>query len=163
MDLYPYDDAWELEPSVALTMMDETRKSKHEVNGASSGQPASRTVLLDLRRSADHQAGHLPGAINVPLASLHASTPSPFADAQILEAQWLELERSLDPTHNAFAALLLEALVGRKVVAACYDGDTARVACSILRARSIDAYSIKGGMNNLSLSLKAAAAGRTSA
>jgi rhodanese-related sulfurtransferase len=129
VDLYRYDEAWELEPAKALSQLTDT--IAHHVG----------TVVLDLRKPEDYITGHIPGSYNIPLKSLNASTPSPFFDAATLEQQWKELDAMFTSDHiNAHE------LIGREVHIICYDGDTARVATSVLRAKGISASSVKDGI-----------------
>lgn len=46
-----------------------------------------------------------------------------------------------------------EKIRGKKLLLLCYDGDSARVATSVLRAHGYDAHSIKGGYNQIGQSL----------
>ena len=62
----------------------------------------------------------------------------------MLENQWKELEATFTPDRiNAHD------LIGKDVYVICYNGDTARVATSVLRARGISASSVKGGYSAL--------------
>ena len=132
MDLYRYDEAWELQPLEAISQY-----SKNDSKTAS-------TVLIDLRKPDDFIANNIPGSYNLPIQSLNSSTSSPFFDATILERQWKELDAML--SHNTISAY---DLAGKNVGVICYDGDTARVATSVLRAKNIAASSIKGGFRAL--------------
>jgi rhodanese-related sulfurtransferase len=135
------------------------------------------SMLIDLRAADDFSRWHLPGAVSAPLASLAAdTTPSPFADTGTLERQWCELEalfggassaittavvmppsptKTTMTTTAAAAAttaakdLTAAALRGQRVVLLCYGGDTARVATSVLRAKGVDAFSVRGGVRAL--------------
>ncbi|KAF7680090.1 hypothetical protein GT037_001741 [Alternaria burnsii] len=132
VDLYRYDEAWELTPTRALSQFAD---NVEEYTGA---------VLLDLRKPEDFVTSHIPGSYNLPLQSLNASTPSPFLDAVVLEKQWRELEATFTPDRiNAHD------LAGKNVYIVCYGGDTARVATSVLRAKAISASSVKGGITAL--------------
>lgn len=112
-----------------------------------SGQGLPSWLLIDLRSPVDFDKEHLPDALNWPLQSLSADTKSPFFDSQILEEQWKELESLFQPSSKLSEARLMELEhPGRSVMLVCYDGDTSRVATSVLRARNIQASSIKGGM-----------------
>lgn len=95
--------------------------------------------VLDLRQSADFQAWHLPESINVPLSSVGLHTKSPFSDPAVLEAQWVELEQIFGNER------LISDLGSHHLLVVCYDGDTARVATSVLRAKGLDADSVRGG------------------
>ncbi|KAF3052048.1 hypothetical protein E8E11_005227 [Didymella keratinophila] len=131
VDLYRYDEAWELEPTRALSQFVDS------LNGTGA-------VLLDLRKPNDFAASHVPGAYNLPLRSSGPSTPSPFSEASVLESQWTELEATFTPDRiNAHD------LNGKDVYVMCYGGDTARVATSMLRARGVSASSVKGGYSAL--------------
>lgn len=127
VDLYRYDEAWELSPSHALSQF---------VDSLSR----CGATLLDLRKPHDFAASHVPGAYNLPLRSSDAGTPSPFSDAAVLEGQWKELEATFTPDR-----ISAHDLVGKDVYIICYGGDTARVATSVLRQRGITACSVKGG------------------
>jgi cysteine synthase A len=61
----------------------------------------------------------------------------------VLEAQWLELETLFK------AEQALSKLRGQHVLVICYHGDTARVATSVLRAKGIEADSLRGGYQAL--------------
>ncbi|KAH8731929.1 tryptophan synthase beta subunit-like PLP-dependent enzyme [Phaeosphaeriaceae sp. PMI808] len=132
VDLYRYDEAWELQPTEAISQY-----SQHD--------SASRsTVLIDLRKPNDFISDNIPGSYNLPLQSLNSTTPSPFFDAAVLERQWKEIDNMLSlNTINAYD------LSDRNVGVICYNGDTARVTTSILRAKGIAASSIKGGFQAL--------------
>ena len=109
--------------------------------------PAPIPILLDLRCPSDFAGSHIPSAANVPLRSLNKSDRSPYEDSDVLEAQWLELEAlfgGVNPNEEK-----CRDFEGRPVVLVCYSGDTARVATSVLRARGIEAVSIKGGMDKV--------------
>jgi rhodanese-related sulfurtransferase len=115
-------------------------------------------VLIDLRKPGDFIASQIPGSYNLPLQSLNASTASPFFDATVLEKQWTELDAMFSQnTLNAYD------LAGKKIGVLCYDGDTARIATSVLRAKGIAASSIKGGFKALRTQLPSLlTAGRSS-
>lgn len=128
MDLYRYDESWELDAATAISLYSED-------NHAATG-----TVLIDLRKPKDFIANSIPGSYNLPLRSLTSSTPSPFIDAKVMERQWKELDSML--SHNTISAY---DLADKNVVVICYDGDVARVATSVLQHKGIAASSVKGG------------------
>jgi cysteine synthase A len=132
VDSYRYDEAWELPAADAIT----------EYSKDDRATPS--TVLIDLRKPDDFISSNVPGSYNLPLQSLNSSTSSPFFDATILERQWKELNAMFsDNTISAYD------LSDKNVGVICYDGDTARVATSVLRAKGIAASSIKGGFQAL--------------
>ncbi|KAJ5580844.1 hypothetical protein N7450_007145, partial [Penicillium hetheringtonii] len=141
VDLHRYDEAWERD---ALDVLPEVYGSPRSL----SETPLREITLkpqhrvIDLRKSEDFQAWHLPGSINLSLDSIGPHSPSPFSDPSILEAQWVELEQ-------IFQSRILSDLGSCHVLVLCYDGDTARVATSVLRARGLDADSVRGGYRAL--------------
>ena len=102
------------------------------------------TTLLDLRTPSSYAGTHLPSATNFPLSSLTETSPSPFSDSNILELQWRELESLCTPE-------TLQLLEGETVVFTDYDGDTARVATSVFRARGVEAWSLRHGAKGLAI------------
>ncbi|OJZ84252.1 hypothetical protein ASPFODRAFT_48255 [Aspergillus luchuensis CBS 106.47] len=142
VDLYRYDESWERSPVVLFT-------DYYEIPQCFSTHPLSAMVLrplrcvLDLRTAGDFGTWHLPGSVNIPLQSLDSHTAKPFSDADVLEAQWLELEALFSN------ADVLGKLSGHQVLMLCYHGDTARVASSVLRAKGIAADSLRGGYQAL--------------
>lgn len=132
MDIYRYDEAWELQPEqVVSRFVDDVLAIPN-------------AILIDLRKPGDFISGHIPGAYNLPLQSSNHSTPSPFFDAAVLESQWKELAATFTSDRiNAYD------LSGKNFYMVCCNGDTARVATSILRAKGITASSIKGGYSAL--------------
>lgn len=153
VDLHRYDEAWEWDAGQALSTLyglstseltslsTSIHKDVH-INVSSSPLLGSGHVLLDLRSSADFDVCHLPGAVNRPLLSCSSSTPSPFFNPQLLESQWLELE-------SVFDISTVEILSNKSVFLVCYDGDTSRIATSVLRAKGISACSIRLGVRDL--------------
>lgn len=79
----------------------------------------------------------------MPLSSVGPHTGSPFSDPAVLEAQWVELEQIFKDER------LVSELGSYHVLIVCYNGDTARVATSVLRAKGIDADSVHGGHHAL--------------
>lgn len=164
VDLYRYDEAWELEAPDALARvfdfpydLDFPKEPDLTIGFESLSDIATlipslsaNTLLLDLRTAEDFRAWKLPSSINLPLETLTSDTCSPFQDPSVLEKQWLELELLLK---NAVVISPTDelSLLGQHVLLICYDGDTSRVATSILRARSIDAYSMRGGIRGMLL------------
>uniref|UniRef100_A0A0D2XK54 Rhodanese domain-containing protein n=1 Tax=Fusarium oxysporum (strain Fo5176) TaxID=660025 RepID=A0A0D2XK54_FUSOF len=101
------------------------------------------TTIIDLRQPDDFSMFHLPGAVNMPF--VQDGTPSPFSDAKLLESLW----KNLDGAFKAPGAEVQSLLSGRRVLITCYDGDSARVATSVLRAKGYEADSIRGGFQAL--------------
>ena len=113
-------------------------------NGLQNGfHSANSTMLLDLRSIEDFNTAHMYGAVTTPLHSLTAATASPFDDVEVLKTQWRELKEKMSGYEFSYSA---DPESG-PVIVVCYHGETARLACSIMRAQGIECYSIKGGMS----------------
>jgi rhodanese-related sulfurtransferase len=155
VDQHRYDEAWELDPLIALDTVYDLSHYEEAATPLAFGIPSADelllpqrpdTLLIDLRSESDFKKWHLPAAFSVPIQSLNASTPSPFSDSSILERQWLELETVFGKTSSITQAVQVDK---QNVVLLCYDGDTARVATSVLRAKGITANSVKEGSSGL--------------
>ncbi|KAF5608114.1 cysteine synthase A [Fusarium subglutinans] len=157
VDLYRYDEKWERSASEALdaffdvdrealldlVLADPNIGSVNTIELQCILRPKQDTTIIDLRQADDFSMFHLPGAVNIPFAQ--SSAPSPFSDAKLLESLWKNLEGAF----KAPGAELQSLLSGRRVLLTCYDGDSARVATSILRAKGYEADSIRGGFQAL--------------
>lgn len=138
VDLHRYDESWERD---ALEILPQVYGSPRALTESLLSEitlkPQKR--VIDLRKAADFDGWHLPESINLPLSSVGPHTPSPFSDPAVLEAQWVELEKIFQDSR------LVSDLRAHHVIVVCYDGDTARVATSVLRAKELDADSVRGG------------------
>lgn len=124
--------------------------STDSIDGLSKESPndppdMSNVTVIDLRSSQDFNNGHLPGANNIPLATLTAETPSPFEDVNVLQTQWKILRAMCD--ENGELGHLSSTTISGSNVLLCYNGETSRLATAVMRARGIRAYSGKGGVN----------------
>lgn len=167
VDLYRYDDAWELNSLSALSSYytihplgthDTVLSLADQIDKALT--PSANTQVLDFRCSSDYEAFHLPNSVNMPLETLRdgPSSGSPFAnpadECAMLEELWLELEslfnvKDKNGNRNASAEAVMSILRGKRVLTLCYDGDSARVANSVLRAKGVEAESVRGGYGAL--------------
>ncbi|KAG4267070.1 cysteine synthase A [Fusarium proliferatum] len=157
VDLYRYDEKWERSASEALdaffdvdrgalldmVLADPKIGSVNTVDLQSILRSKQDTTIIDLRQPDDFSMFHLPGAVNMPF--VHDGTPSPFSDAKLLESLWKNLEGAF----KAPGAEVQSLLSGRRVLLTCYDGDSARVATSVLRVKGYEADSIRGGFQAL--------------
>lgn len=147
MDTDIYDVNWELDQDDAMTVffgkdwsgdikskMCSKRTSKKCL---CSPKPA---VLLDLRLSEDFDIAHISGSTSSPLRSLSSVTASPFDDVDVLERQWRDLKGTLDGNEVSCGG------TSGPIVVVCYQGETARLACSVLRGQGKETYSLRGGM-----------------
>lgn len=173
VDLYRYDSSWELALEEAITRFyDEldydsgvsdtegssTPRSEVSEDDFPSRVPRSKgprfpttsthqlkpsSIMLDLRTSAEFEKFHLPGCTSFPVCATDGR--SPFDDAKVLENRWRDLEKAFGG--EVWSGALLEGLKGvERVGVVCRDGDTARVAVSILRAKGVTAWGWGGGM-----------------
>ncbi|KAM0724174.1 hypothetical protein Q7P37_000056 [Cladosporium fusiforme] len=134
VDVHRYDEAWELPVhDAALHRLIENPE----------------TILLDLRSDETSrewtprsQQEQKETNISIPLFTLSANQESPFYNARLLELQWRELDQ-------IFGGPLDARMSGKQVVALCHQGDTARMAASILRAKGVECFSVKGGAQAL--------------
>ena len=159
MDLYPYVEAWELDAPDAIAQFygfELSRPPDRADDDAKLHQGPvmpilkSNTILLDLRRADDFSMWHLPLSINLPLESLRSDSPQPFSDSSTLEKQWLELDLLFQRQGTASDAIgIMSSLQDQRVLVLCYNGDTSRIATSILRARGVEASSLKRGVRGL--------------
>ncbi|KAI2619471.1 tryptophan synthase beta subunit-like PLP-dependent enzyme [Hypomontagnella submonticulosa] len=134
IDTCPYNHAWELEAPAAIYLLHSGGKLTID------GKHLSEVEVIDIRAPNAFRSGTLPGARNVPFDSVTASTPSPFDDVSVLESQWNEMKARVgQDLKSEFIGQ------GSKVISFCYNGESARMLTSILRAQGIEAYSIKGG------------------
>jgi rhodanese-related sulfurtransferase len=147
VDLYRYDDRWEKEASEAIRQffhLDSALATK-SVPVTSKVTPNPDTAIIDLRQPLDFEDFHLPGSVNVPF--VHEDTPSPFSDPQVLDALWRRLEDTFRDGSGVDG--LRDLTRNKQVLLLCYDGDSARVATSVLRAKGCEADSVKGGFRAL--------------
>ena len=157
VDLYRYDEKWERTASEALDaffdidrgalldmlLADPKSASVNTLDLNSILRSRQDTAIIDLRQPQDFNNFHLPGAINMPF--VFDRTPSPFSDAKLLEGLWKNLEESFKTPDAELQSLLN----GRSILLTCYDGDSSRVATSVLRAKGYEADSISGGFQAL--------------
>lgn len=151
VDYHRYDEAWERD---ALEVLPQVYGSPRPLQQSLLSEISLKPqhLVLDLRKAEDFRAWHLPESINLPLVSVSPDIPSPFSDPAVLEAQWLELEKIFSN------GTLAPDLGNAHVLVMCYDGDTARVATSVLRAKGFEADSMRGGHTALKMTCTALAA-----
>ncbi|KAG5786613.1 hypothetical protein H9Q69_014306 [Fusarium xylarioides] len=157
VDLYRYNEKWERSASEALdaffdvdrgalldmVLADPKIGSVNTVDLQSILRSKQDTTIIDLRQPDDFNMFCLPGSINMPF--VQSGTPSPFSNAKLLESLWKNLEEAFKTPEAELQSLLS----GIRVLLTCYDGDSARVATSVLRAKGYEADSIRGGFQAL--------------
>ncbi|KAI8244678.1 Cysteine synthase B [Colletotrichum sp. SAR 10_96] len=147
VDLHRYDEAWEKEPaeafmhipqSVIPNELSEKLPSTPRYVDTSSASLIPRspnTVIVDLRRQEDYQTHHIPGSENVPV--VESKDWEPFSDAKVLETLWLKLEATFEATSEI--GKKMEQHRSKPILLLCYNGNNARVAASVLRAKGFEA------------------------
>jgi cysteine synthase/rhodanese-related sulfurtransferase len=145
VDLYRYDEKWELAVADAIPRFGTSIPTL----GGCFWKPLPDVIIIDLRRPQDFAEGHLPDAVNKPLNTLNRGTTTPFSDPKVLEQQWTELDNLVREGKLLDVSVDLAVLQASSVLVVCYDGDTSRMATSVLRAKQVDASSIRGGMKAL--------------
>lgn len=145
VDVYRYDEAWERDAADALSAFFGLSKavSGDVLLASSTACPKSETTIIDLRQAADFGEFHVPGSTNVPFVM--ADQPSPFSDPSVLKALWTRLEDTFKTPNQDIQSLIQ----GKRVLLLCYDGDSSRVANSVLRAKGYETESIRGGFSVL--------------
>jgi rhodanese-related sulfurtransferase len=117
----------------------------------------SHLLVLDLRPSVAFEASHIRSARNVPLPE---TQPDFYESAAAVERRWGELSQALDDDvvaigpYGGCSPLDKEAAI----IVLCCDGDSGRMATSILRGKGHQAFCVDGGYAQLEKEL-----GRTGA
>ncbi|KAI0847204.1 tryptophan synthase beta subunit-like PLP-dependent enzyme [Daldinia vernicosa] len=157
VDLYRYDEAWEKDATTVLPQFLEMKRvaTKEEVlsgilheatneNGLSEAVTLKDdAVIVDIRQPAAFGEFSLPGSVNLPFVD--SLTASPFSDPAVLEALWLKIDEYFRTPHSETVSLLQD----KRILILCYDGDSSRVATSVLRAKGYEADSVRGGFQEL--------------
>ncbi|KAI1826116.1 tryptophan synthase beta subunit-like PLP-dependent enzyme [Xylaria intraflava] len=148
VDKYRYDEAWERDCTNALPDFFEVKDLFGLIYGLRLSAtpslqdmlaPKANVSIIDLRQPLDFAANHLPGSVNLPIA--HAGDGSPFSDVAVMTDVWTRLENTFsNPDED-----LLPLIQNKRILLLCYDGDSARVATSVLRAKGHVAESVRGG------------------
>lgn len=115
----------------------------HEKGFGGAVKLKSGVAIIDLRQAIDFEKFSLPDSINLPFAD--QSRPSPFFDPSVLESLWRKLDNHFTTPRDE----LLPLVQRKQILLLCYDGDSSRVATSVLRAKGYEAVSIRGGFRAL--------------
>lgn len=116
-----------------------------DTSSASLIPRSPNTVIVDLRRQEDYQTHHIPGSENVPV--VESKDWEPFSDAKVLETLWLKLEATFEATSEI--GKKMEQHRSKPILLLCYNGNNARVAASVLRAKGFEADCVRGGFRSL--------------
>ncbi|PWN53727.1 tryptophan synthase beta subunit-like PLP-dependent enzyme [Violaceomyces palustris] len=167
VDQYGYSTTWILDPSSARTMMVYPRNPAFGLS-APECDISRRPLIFDLRSRTEFAEAHLAHACSTPLSSLQKDDPSPYEDAVLLATQWTELKARFLPeagpvkhtcsdTGPLVETLPVAEMVsclrqsGREALVIDYDGETAKVAVSVLRKAGVKAFSVRGGMKAMKM------------
>ncbi|KAJ0383638.1 hypothetical protein COL922a_010093 [Colletotrichum nupharicola] len=157
VDLHRYDEAWEKEPAEAFMHIPESVIPNElseklpstpryvDTSSASLIPRSPNTVIVDLRRQEDYQTHHIPGSENVPV--VESKDWEPFSDAKVLETLWLKLEATFEATSEIGKKMVQHR--SKPILLLCYNGNNARVAASVLRAKGFEADCVRGGFSSL--------------
>lgn len=110
--------------------------------------------ILDLRQPDAFASEHAVGSINTSLPSLSCGMVSPFADLTVLETQHHNLQQMAQD-----CCLMGRLRRGRGILAVCYNGETTRLAASVLRAAGVEAFSLRGGFHAITVAAAGASCG----
>ena len=149
VDQGTYNPSWELHPKDAAKVLGNPPvKIGVPARDVCPGtrQKASSVKLLDLRQDVDFAASHISASASCPLRSIGPDTSSPFDDPELLQVQFKELEALTTGLCSAFRLQMQEPT---KVLLLCYNGETARLASSLMRQKGIEAYSVRNGFSAL--------------
>ncbi|KAJ5714407.1 cysteine synthase-like protein B [Penicillium malachiteum] len=147
-----YDPRWELTPTEAARLDRGTMfklctmpVASHALqNSHGCGSLSTSFKILDLRRSEDFSRSHISGSLSKAISSLEPDTESPFDSVPVLEAQFKSLVKLTSELRSNGHFCKHDT-----VLVLCYDGETSRLSCSILRQEGIKAFSVRGGFQTL--------------
>ncbi|KAE9973411.1 hypothetical protein EG327_009098 [Venturia inaequalis] len=158
-DLDKYDERWELTPEQTTKMIAQSSRIKRgprpcsrpscRTKGLCNSPGTSKTSILDLRQKQDFAKEHLCGSTSSPLKQLTERTGDIYSDSNALHMHWRNLKTKFEAESARLGAKTSPLLV------LCYDGETSRLAVSVLRARGYHAFSIFGGYHSLMECVKA--------
>ncbi|KAF5858055.1 hypothetical protein ETB97_004924 [Aspergillus alliaceus] len=143
IDQGTYDPEWELSATEAVKLNGGIPFELCQQAAAShvcQASARSNVTILDLRQPEDFSHSHVSGSFSSDLPSSQKNMPSPFDDVAALEAQFRDIEVLVGNLSSRGHFLGIS-----PVLLLCYSGETARLSCSVLRHRDIEAYSVRGG------------------
>ncbi|KJZ74043.1 hypothetical protein HIM_06492 [Hirsutella minnesotensis 3608] len=161
VDTYRYDEKWErdalealadffgMKEDAILSLLCLISKPQSSIPFEVRSQllkvihPMPDTAIVDLRQASDFAQFSLPESHNLPFVFPH--TVSPFDDPKVLGDLWQRLEGTFkSPSQDVQTRI-----DGKRILLICYDGDSARMAASVLRAKGYEADSVRGGFTAL--------------
>jgi len=150
LDTYVLD--WELTPENSLKMLYGEDWSKHGNpicvdSSCCKDRPASTylssdATLIDLRSPQEFDKMHISHSKNLPLPELSVADSYLFDDIPRLHSQWKNMK-------TMFGGETLPDLlnpISKPKIVVCFDGETSRLATAVMRARGVEAFSIRGGI-----------------
>ncbi|KAI1498878.1 cysteine synthase [Biscogniauxia marginata] len=156
-DQYRYDERWEMQPEEATRLIvaaprldnqhisvthNDKGEERREIVSTNNTRNKGSLIVIDLRAPEDYLISHVPQSTSLPLPGINPGIKDLFGDSGMIQAFWTRLHQLFDENSkmlcNASPVLVL-----------CYDGEVARLATSILRARGVEAHSVLGGYTAL--------------
>lgn len=158
-DLDKYDERWELLPEQTKRMIAQSSRMKRSPRPCSrrscrlkplcNSSEIIKTTILDLRQKSDFDKEHICGSTSSPLNQLTERTGDIYSDSNALHMHWRNLKIKFEAEPARMGSKTSSLLV------LCYDGETSRLAVSILRAQGYNAFSVFGGYHALMECVKA--------
>jgi rhodanese-related sulfurtransferase len=136
------------EPQKKRSLLPCARPSCRRKPSCNSSRP-SKTTIFDLRQKQDFDKEHMCGSLGSPLKQLTESTGDIFSDSNALRMHWTNLKTKFVDEAKRLGSK------SSSLVVLCYDGETSRLAVSILRAQGYTAFSVFGGYSALAGCIKA--------
>jgi len=114
-------------------------------------------AVVDIRPAGSFTELHINGACNIPLSDTEHDL---FGSPDAVEKRWRELKGSMESGvwpllhqhhHQTEPTIMAgkRAATTASVLVVCTDGDSSRMACSMLRGRGVKAYCVNGGFSAL--------------
>jgi rhodanese-related sulfurtransferase len=105
----------------------------------------SNNTIIDIRDKAHFKHSHLEGSYNLDVGA--DSKPNPYKHTATLVWLFDVLKEKLSASDPEFGARL----DGKTVILLSRDGNVARLACSILRNRGVEAFCVVGGIDAMAM------------
>ncbi|KAF2257922.1 tryptophan synthase beta subunit-like PLP-dependent enzyme [Lojkania enalia] len=150
-----YDERWELTPEGTLLAQklgasDPLRVCRRRCGknlACSAASQRSHSLVLDLRQVGDFRKEHIRFSISSPLKDLGPQTGDIYSDPEAVFLFWSALKSKIEAEKERLGS-------SRTILVLCYEGETSRLATSMLRGRGYEAFSVHGGFRALRVAMK---------
>jgi rhodanese-related sulfurtransferase len=129
---------------MTLTPPTSRSSSLAEIDGGRPLRTSRAVVIVDIRPREAYSKGHVHAALNIALSS---APDELYGDAQAVENRWHEMWESINGPLSLWPQRSNKKLL--EVLVLCNNGDSGRMAVSILRAKGLEAFTIEGGYDAL--------------